>query len=402
MSRVYDRRHGAAQSLASDDIEQASAHVRTDTCPSDADEEPRVTRPRKTAATAPRPRRPSRKAGRSFASRIALLGIAGFTLGLGAAFLPPSRILASTPTPAPLTRSTTRPTAPPAETETQPAGRARREAASHPVVAPSAAPHPQTSASGAPAGRTAARPEALPAPSGAPAAAAHAAPRAAVIIDDCGNNNASTRAFVEAPAPVTLAVLPHLAFSRQIAQEAKAHAKGVMLHFPMEATGDHDPGPGTLRVAMTETQKKKIIAQNLDALPVLDGVNNHEGSKATSDPETMRLLLRSVRDRGLFWVDSYTTPTSCAREVASSLRVSFARRDVFLDNVDDIEAVKENLRLLIREALEHGEAVGIGHARTTTATAFVEMIPAFEEAGVRLVLVRDLVRTAQADKEDKR
>ncbi|NDD30964.1 MAG: hypothetical protein EB084_22140, partial [Proteobacteria bacterium] len=82
MSRVYDRRHGAAQSLASDDIEQASAHVRTDTCPSDADEEPRVTRPRKTAATAPRPRRPSRKAGRSFASRIALLGIAGFTLGL--------------------------------------------------------------------------------------------------------------------------------------------------------------------------------------------------------------------------------------------------------------------------------------------------------------------------------
>lgn len=223
-----------------------------------------------------------------------------------------------------------------------------------------------------------------------------------MIIDDCGNNNATTQTFLDAPAPVTLAVLPHLTFSRQIAREARNRGKGVMLHFPMEANGPLNPGPGTLRVAMNARQKQDIIDQNLAAIPDLDGVNNHEGSKATTDAETMQMVLSAVRQRKLFWIDSATTPDSKACEVATKLGLRFGRRDVFLDNEDDIEAVKENFRLLIAQARSHGEAIGIGHARVNTATAFVEMIPAFEEAGVKLVLVRELTRIPQAVKEDPR
>jgi polysaccharide deacetylase 2 family uncharacterized protein YibQ len=229
--------------------------------------------------------------------------------------------------------------------------------------------------------------------------------RAAIIIDDCGNNNTPTEAFLDAPAPVTLSILPHLAFSRQIARAAHEHGKGVMLHFPMEASGGQNPGPGTVRVAMSDDEKKKLIADNLGSVPDLQGVNNHEGSKATTDVHTMDLVLGAVRERGLFWVDSYTTADSCAYDVAGRLGLHFARRDVFLDNVDEIEAIKTQIRQLIREARAHGQAIGIGHARTTTATAFVEMIPAFEEAGVKLVLVKDLTAIPpppKPAKEEKR
>lgn len=297
----------------------------------------------------------------------------------------------------PQVRSTSRPLAPTAATETQPAGRQRREARTRTEATPYAAlePSPRPSASSASSALGAA----------SPATSVQAPPtdaRAAVIIDDCGNNNATTRAFVEAPAPVTLAILPHLTFSRQIAREARAHQKGVMLHFPMEASGGQNPGPGTLRIAMSEAQKQRTIEENLDAVPELEGVNNHEGSLATTDPATMTLVLAAVRKRGLFWVDSYTTPDSCAPDVASSLRLPFAQRDIFLDNEDDLETIKENFRRLIHEASTRGTAVGIGHARANTATAFTEMIPAFEEAGVRLVLVRELTRVPQAVKEEKR
>ena len=220
----------------------------------------------------------------------------------------------------------------------------------------------------------------------------HRTPLAAIIIDDCGNNDIPIPTLLSAPAPITLAILPHLAFSRQIAIAAHERGKGVMLHFPMEPVSNVNPGPGTLRLKMSDAEKLQIIKDNLSSVPDIQGVNNHEGSLLTTDPHTMTMVLEAVKACGLFFIDSVTTPDSCLPDVARQVRLPFARRDVFLDDDPSIEAVKEQMRLLIRVALLHGQAIGIGHARMNTATAFVEMIPAFEEAGVKLVLARDLTR----------
>lgn len=339
--------------------------------------------------------------------------LAVFTVSALRATYRPQRLYASADTHPPTVRSKARVPPPPVETEAQPAGVARRariaqaEAeAKGPVPTPHLAP---------PVVRAAGKPVALVGPARerpAPRPSRIADARAAIIIDDCGNNNVPTEMFVNAPAPVTLSILPYLAFSKSIAHAATEKGKGVMLHFPMEASGGQDPGPGTLRVAMSDEQKMKIIHDNLESVPDLQGVNNHEGSLATTDPHSMDMVLRAVRQKGLFFVDSVTTPDSCLPDIAEQVGVPFAKRDLFLDNVDEIEAIKEQMRNLIREALAHGHAIGIGHARTTTATAFLEMIPAFEEAGVRLVLVRELTQvethttsapaTAHPVKEGKR
>lgn len=279
--------------------------------------------------------------------------------------------------------------------------------ASHRLPAP-ASPAPQARAARAPVARPAPasairsarvaaaptvaprlRPDSPPSPT-VPASSVQ--PRVAIIIDDCGASIDTVRPFLDASSAVTLAILPHLARSQEIARAAAAAHKGIMLHFPMQTITGKDPGLGTLRVDMTDEQVLDVIRRNLAAVPGVEGVNNHEGSKATADPRVMQVFLKAIRERGLYFVDSFTAPDSCAYQVASRFAMPCGRRDVFLDNDEDIDSIKDQFRLLIREAQQRGSAIGIGHARPNTAIAYVEMLPAFHEARIRLVSAREIVQ----------
>ncbi|MBM3462732.1 MAG: divergent polysaccharide deacetylase family protein [Armatimonadetes bacterium] len=312
-------------------------------------------------------RRPSKKAGRSrgraAAILLTVLAVAAFATGFLRAVRHPLDLLAGPEKrPTRLKGAAPAPQVSPVQTEQQPAAQKRKQRQSTlGLSTPSPSPSPRGTAC-----------------------------KVAIIIDDCGNNWRHVEGFVRAPAPVTLAILPHLAYSVYIAEQGRLANKGIMLHFPMEAMGSVNPGPGTLRLGMTDEEMSALVQRNLASIPHLDGVNNHEGSRATADPRAMSIVMSAIKQRGLFFVDSMTSADSCAAVVASRMAIRCARRDVFLDNEDDVDAIKDQMRLLIREAQEKGEAIGIGHARPDTLTAFVEMLPAFEEAGITLVLVRDL------------
>ena len=51
-------------------------------------------------------------------------------------------------------------------------------------------------------------------------------------------------------------------------------------------------------------------------VPYRKGVNNHMGSRFTADRDLMRVLLKPVKDRGLFFVDSRTTAKTVALDEA--------------------------------------------------------------------------------------
>src|SRR3989338_4962354 len=77
----------------------------------------------------------------------------------------------------------------------------------------------------------------------------------AVILDDWGNNFHLISHAIEINRPLTLSILPHLPFSRKIAQSAKARGLGVMLHMPMEALSKNAPRePQILMTTMSETE----------------------------------------------------------------------------------------------------------------------------------------------------
>src|SRR5690606_19610477 len=64
---------------------------------------------------------------------------------------------------------------------------------------------------------------------------------------------------------------------------------------------------------------------------------------------------------------------------------------VFLDHVDDEEAIRRQIRRLMKLALRDGKAVGIGHVRPRTYAALMDMLPELRAAGIRLVPVSELL-----------
>ncbi len=131
----------------------------------------------------------------------------------------------------------------------------------------------------------------------------------------------------------------------------------------------------------------------LKKMPLIIGVNNHMGSKATEDRPLMKLILKRIQKQGLFFIDSMTAPHhSICGELADEMKLPFARRDVFLDNINTRGAIKAQLLELVQKARRKGYAIAIGHDRKLTMQVLKDEIPALQERGFQIVHVRDLLR----------
>ncbi len=218
-------------------------------------------------------------------------------------------------------------------------------------------------------------------------------PRVAIIFDDAGYGILGAREIEAIGRPLTLSILPHLPYSTIIAEEAPARGVQVILHLPMEPDNTAiQVGEGGIRVAMSDEEIQQAISADFATVPYAVGANNHMGSLATSDPRVMRAVLREMKDRRLFFVDSVTTPHSVAMQVAREVGVPTAARAVFLDNQDDEAYVRGQFRILIAVAQARGQAIAIGHVGRVTAKILLSLLPEFDEAGIQFVRVSDLVR----------
>ena len=141
-------------------------------------------------------------------------------------------------------------------------------------------------------------------------------PRLAIVIDDLGNDRAQADALFRLSYPLTLSVLPHLSSSGEIAEEAHRRGYQVLLHLPMASTGGEKDEPIELHPGMDSGAVAQTLAAMLDTVPYAVGVNNHEGSRGTSDPTLMSELMPLLRDRKMFFIDSRTTAATVAETAA--------------------------------------------------------------------------------------
>jgi polysaccharide deacetylase 2 family uncharacterized protein YibQ len=218
------------------------------------------------------------------------------------------------------------------------------------------------------------------------------APRLAIILDDLGSDLAAAEAIFALPCPLTLSVLPNHEHSTEIANEAQRRGYQVMLHLPMQSIANETPEAQELHAGMPTTQVTALVGQFLQNVPGAVGINNHQGSQATSDSELMDELMPVLRDRHLFYVDSRTTAATVAFDTAQSFGVRSAFRNVpFLDDVAEVTAVRKQLELALRGAREKGEAIAIGHPHPATLQALRQILPRAQAQGIRLVFVSELV-----------
>ncbi len=225
-----------------------------------------------------------------------------------------------------------------------------------------------------------------------PAQAASHRPRLAIVIDDLGNDRAQADTLFRLPYPLTLSVLPHLSNSGEIAEEAHRRGYQVLLHLPIASTGGEKDEPIELQPGMDSIAVRRTFAAMLDTVPYAVGVNNHEGSRGTSDPTLMSELMPLLRERKLFFVDSRTTAATVAETAAHNAGVAATSRKVFLDDEQSPGAIRKQFALAVRDAREKGSALAIGHPHPETLQVLAEILPEVERQGVTLVFASDLVR----------
>jgi uncharacterized protein len=216
-------------------------------------------------------------------------------------------------------------------------------------------------------------------------------PSLAVIIDDIGSDKGAAEALLKMPYPLTLSILPGQSHSTEIAEETFRRGDQVMLHMPMEFQGSAAKAePVELRVGMPAGEVHQLLDQMLAQVPHAVGVNNHEGSLATAQPQLMAELMADLRRRNLFFIDSRTTVATVAYNAAEQAGVPAASRKVFLDDVETREAVLGQLALAVRDASKEGSAIAIGHPHPATIAALAQGLSILRSR-VRVVFVSTLV-----------
>ncbi|MBA4394087.1 MAG: hypothetical protein C0407_11085 [Desulfobacca sp.] len=220
----------------------------------------------------------------------------------------------------------------------------------------------------------------------------HELPLVAIVIDDLGYQKQLALDFINLECPLTLSLLPQAPYAREIARQALQKGKETLLHLPMEPKNypETDPGPGALFTSMSDGEIQRILKKDLEAFPGVTGVNNHMGSRFTEDREKMAVVMKAIKRKDLFFLDSRTTPGSVVFSEAFQAGVKAIQRDIFLDNVLEGAAIGRQLDHLIRMAQERGSAIACGHPYSQTLQAIRGKIPDLNNK-VRLVPLSKLL-----------
>ncbi|MCR9255008.1 MAG: divergent polysaccharide deacetylase family protein [Alphaproteobacteria bacterium] len=224
-------------------------------------------------------------------------------------------------------------------------------------------------------------------------AAREGKPMIAIVIDDMGVAKARSAKAAALPGPLTLSYLPYA--EDLPAQTATALGNGheLLVHMPMEPlNADIDPGPYALLSGVDEITLLDILTWNLARFDGYVGVNNHMGSRFTADGDGMDRVMRELKRRGLFFLDSVTSPKTVALDAARRAGVPASHRDVFLDHVDDAAEIRRALEKTLAVAEEQGTAVAIGHPRANTIEVLNAWLGGEERARYRLVPLSEIMR----------
>jgi polysaccharide deacetylase 2 family uncharacterized protein YibQ len=199
-------------------------------------------------------------------------------------------------------------------------------------------------------------------------------PKIAIVIDDIGNDSDMASSLMELGLPVTLSVLPSSLYARDIAEKATGKGFEVILHLPMEPKNypTVNPGPDALLTKMDERRIKAIIDKGLRKVPGVSGVNNHMGSYFTEKEDKMTYVLKELKRRNLFYLDSRTTSNTVGFKLAQKMGIPSGEKSVFLDDDPSRRAVRQQLDRLLGIARYSGTAIGIGHPHEVTLDALKE------------------------------
>lgn len=209
----------------------------------------------------------------------------------------------------------------------------------------------------------------------------------AIIIDDMGSSMQELQSLLSIELPLTFSVIPGLAHAKGVAESAHSAGAEVMVHMPMEPEGYPKQRLEKigLLLAMDNSEVEERVNGYFRSVPFAVGANNHMGSRYTQSAEKMGVVLKVLKGKGVFFVDSRTSPASVGYQTARALGLRCGARQVFLDNVQDEGAIGKQLAEVAAIARKKGGAIAICHPHPATIRALKSIMPELARSGITFV-----------------
>jgi polysaccharide deacetylase 2 family uncharacterized protein YibQ len=220
-------------------------------------------------------------------------------------------------------------------------------------------------------------------------------PKIAIIIDDMGNSLDAIYEICALNENITVAVLPYSPLAQETASIARQNGLEVILHLPLESLNnvhDNNNTEGIILTGMSQTEIESAVGDSLSRVPYISGVNTHMGSKVTSQPDVIRLVLEQIQGKELYFVDSRTTARSVAYNLAQEMGIPSGYRHIFLDSEFDENFIRGQLMQLFRHAQQNGTAIAICHPSPETLKVLRESLYLATEYNLQTVFASEIVQ----------
>ena len=202
-------------------------------------------------------------------------------------------------------------------------------------------------------------------------------PKLAIIIDDVSTRK-EVKEINSLGLVLTKSFLPPRP-ARPDSAKLAAASKFYMVHLPLEAMSFHAEEPKTLRITDSQEKISARIKEIKKLFPRVQYINNHTGSKFTSDERAMNRLIYALKRNNISFIDSRTIASTKAPKVMKNFGLKYVSRDVFLDHEMDVDYVRSQIKKAIKFAKVHGSCIAIGHPHPNTLRALRESKKLFND-----------------------
>ena len=225
-------------------------------------------------------------------------------------------------------------------------------------------------------------------------------PRIALVVTNLGLSATYTKAALKLlPEDITLSfshVAPRL---KSWIREARQKGHEVLMDIPMEPLGfpKNDPGRATLLTSSNEVENLNRLEHVMKKAGGYVGLLGTLGTKFMLHSETFLPILKTIKQRGLIYVDSRSTSRSLGPELASSIQLPRAFNNIFIDKEPSNQKIKGKLDELEKIALKKRFAVGIAQPFPLTIEILSQWAEKLKAKQISLAPI-----TAVVDKQSQR
>jgi len=225
-------------------------------------------------------------------------------------------------------------------------------------------------------------------------------PRIALIVTNLGLSATYTKAALKLlPEDITLSfshVAPRL---KSWIREARQKGHEVLMDIPMEPLGfpKNDPGRATLLTSSNEVENLNRLEHVMKKAGGYVGLLGTLGTKFMLHSETFLPILKTIKQRGLIYVDSRSTSRSLGPELASSIQLPKAFNNIFIDKEPSNQKIQSKLDELEKIALKKRFAVGIAQPFPLTIEILSQWAEKLKAKQISLAPI-----TAVVDKQSQR